>query len=195
MLFIRRTKPPRARRIAARDVAVRGLAVSGLALLLAFAMGGCGKPSLTPQRAFNKNDCAIRCATLGLTPVAEAQPIPRSPIPPIPPSGPERASTAAELQHGSGLFRSYGCVLCHGAAGRGDGRIAATLRNRPRDLRDLAAFEQGTSVAAISATIERGIVPSGMPAHAFIPPPERELLARYILSLSDTRHLTRGDTK
>ena len=182
MLLTSRPKSPRASAVEA----------CGLAALLAFTLGGCEKLSLTPLSASSKTTCEMRCTASGLLAAATAQPAPRVPDAP---SAPERASTAEELRRGSSLFRSYACVLCHGLEGRGDGRMAATLRNRPRDLRDLSAFKQGTSIAAISATIERGIVGSGMPAQAFIPPPERELLARYILSLSEARHLSRGGPK
>jgi mono/diheme cytochrome c family protein len=155
----------------------------GLALLLALAAAGCAKVDLAaPKPVARKDDCSPQHAA------QEAAAVP----PPVPQKVAARTSTADELRRGSALFQSYGCVLCHGPQGRGDGRIAATLRTPPRDLRDLAAFEQGTSVAAIAATIEHGIARSGMPAHAFVPPPERELLARYILSLNEGSKLSQG---
>ena len=103
-----------------------------------------------------------------------------APVPPTSATAP--AISAAGLQQGRLLFGSYGCALCHGESGAGDGRLAHSLPTRPRDLRDPAAFRQGTSVAAISSSIARGVPGTSMPAHGFIPPADRELLASFILS-------------
>lgn len=168
-----------------------------LAAALAVA-AGCAKADLAARRPARAEECSPVHAAVAATPAP-------APLPPAVPAqastagsakasmtSSAKASTASELARGSELFRSYGCALCHGPGGRGDGRLAATLRTRPRDLRDLAAYTQGTSVAAIASTIEHGIARSGMPAHPFVPPPERELLARYVLSLPAPSPPSRG---
>lgn len=95
-------------------------------------------------------------------------------------------ATPEELAEGQRLYRVYGCALCHGMEGRGDGRDAQTLDVPPRDFRDEAAFRQGHSVGSIEQTIVSGVVDengSPMPAFPDIPENDRRLIAEYVMSL------------
>jgi len=96
------------------------------------------------------------------------------------------APTAEDLAEGQRLYRVYGCALCHGMEGRGDGRDAATLDVPPRDFRDEAAFKQGHSVDAIVETVASGVVDergSTMPAFPDIPEEDRRLIAQFVMTL------------
>jgi mono/diheme cytochrome c family protein len=44
-----------------------------------------------------------------------------------------RAADVAAQQRGASLFETY-CVLCHGSAGKGDGRAAALQKTPPANL-------------------------------------------------------------
>ena len=54
------------------------------------------------------------------------------------------------------------CSSCHGAAGKGDGVIAATLKRRPADLTQLAKKNGGVFPAEkVLETIDAGAKPHG----------------------------------
>ncbi|MEW6754902.1 MAG: cytochrome c [Candidatus Latescibacterota bacterium] len=95
------------------------------------------------------------------------------------------AADAQELAAGKDLYVRQGCPVCHGDQGRGDGRIAQTLRPPPRDFRATGAYKQGTSVAQIATTIEKG-APGGsaMPPYPHLNPRQRLLLAAYVRHLA-----------
>lgn len=91
---------------------------------------------------------------------------------------------------GRELYVQNGCAVCHGADGRGDGPVAATLDPPPRDLRDPSTYRVGASLEEVASTIEKGVLVfggSGMPAYPHIPAEERLELARYIVSLQEER--------
>ena len=56
---------------------------------------------------------------------------------------------------GKSLYATY-CASCHGAAGKGDGPFAKSLRKRPPDLTRLAIANQGTFPAERVAKIIDG---------------------------------------
>lgn len=92
--------------------------------------------------------------------------------------------TAPSSSDGRALYRSNGCVSCHGPDGHGDGPIAPTLDPLPRDFRDSAAFKHGTDAAAIAQTLATGIPGGGaMPLFAHLTNAERLALARFVISL------------
>ena len=100
--------------------------------------------------------------------------------------GCERAADREERPaRGARLFEEQGCVVCHGAAGRGDGPRARALDPPPRDFSDVSAYLQGTSAAAIAATIAGGIrVHSApMPTFAHLTEEERLALGEFIVAL------------
>lgn len=94
-------------------------------------------------------------------------------------------SPEAAIVAGKRLFAKNGCQVCHGAGGRGDGKMAPALRPPPRDFRDRSAYRQGHSPAEIAHTIREGISTGrgGMPAYAHLKAEERDLIAQYIASL------------
>lgn len=95
-------------------------------------------------------------------------------------SRPTSAPTAAD---GERLYRSNGCVGCHGMAGRGDGEVGRTLVPPPRDFRMVEAFKNGTSAVSIARTLAVGIPAGGsMPLYAHLSNHERMALALYLLS-------------
>ena len=94
--------------------------------------------------------------------------------------------TAAELEKGQALYKKYGCAVCHGRNGRGNGQIARTLNPRPRDFHDPTVYKYGRSVKAVSRTILKGALDErgmGMPGYPQIPEGEREAISAFIVSL------------
>ncbi len=72
--------------------------------------------------------------------------------------------------------------------GAGDGPVGLTLKTRPRDLRDEAAFKNGATVETIAATIASGMGEgdSKMPAYPHLSLIDRTSIARFIVSLRAT---------
>lgn len=98
--------------------------------------------------------------------------------------GPAAEPTMAE---GLKLYRSNGCISCHGPDGHGDGPVARDLIPPPRDFRVAAAFTGGADAESIALTLAVG-VPSGgsMPYYAHLSNHERRAIARYVISLRTT---------
>lgn len=93
---------------------------------------------------------------------------------------------AVSVARGRELFERNGCAVCHGAAGRGDGRIAKTLTPSPRNFRDLAAYKQGASVEEITQTLEKGVAGgTTMPAYPHLSQEERRSIALFIEYLQE----------
>ena len=86
------------------------------------------------------------------------------------------------VARGRALFARNGCQTCHGDQGRGDGGLAASLTQRPRDFRDRSAYRNGYQVEEIAASIAEGLPPA-MPAYSHLSGQTRLLLARCIASL------------
>ena len=53
------------------------------------------------------------------------------------------ADTAADLDKGKQLYHSYGCALCHGWDGKGDGINAQKFDPPPTDFHDPKAYLHG----------------------------------------------------
>ena len=102
-----------------------------------------------------------------------------------PPVASQADPAADEAAQGKELFQSYGCAVCHGLEGRGDGITAASLLVKPRDFHDPSAYKFGTKPEEISHTVQEGITTSGMPAYGHIPEDERLLIAKYVISLQE----------
>ena len=93
---------------------------------------------------------------------------------------------AASVSRGRELFERNGCPVCHGAEGRGGGRIAKTLTPSPRNFRELAAYKQGSSVEEIARTLEKGVAGgSTMPAYPHLSPDERRSISLFIEHLQE----------
>jgi len=93
----------------------------------------------------------------------------------------------ADIEEGRSLYLSYGCGVCHGKEGEGNGPASASLRTRPRDFHDVASFAGGHTIESIAGTIERGVAEgrTGMIAFPQIPREERMQIAAYIISLGE----------
>lgn len=100
-----------------------------------------------------------------------------------PPVASQAAPAADEVTQGKELFLSYGCAVCHGEEGRGDGITSTATPVKPRDFHDRGAYKLGNKPEDISRTIQGGITTSGMPAYGHIPEDERMLIAKYVVSL------------
>ena len=96
-----------------------------------------------------------------------------------------QADRDARQALGGRLFEEQRCVVCHGAAGRGDGPRARALDPPPRDFRDRSAYLQGTSARAIAETVASGIRvhSAAMPTFSHLTEEERLALGEFIVSL------------
>lgn len=118
----------------------------------------------------------------------------------------ERGSDAS-VEAGRDLYRQNGCVSCHGREGHGDGQVGGTLEIRPRDLRDAAAYKQGTDVDSIADTIANGVSGGAagarqtgqvyhhtqvMPRFNHLSDAERRSIALYVISLQRPEGATRN---
>lgn len=93
------------------------------------------------------------------------------------------------VKAGAALYARYGCAVCHGPEGRGDGPVGRSLNPKPRDFRDPEAFKRGRSLGAISETILKGVMDRGvgMPGYPHIPEDERRTIAAYVASLGESK--------
>lgn len=97
--------------------------------------------------------------------------------------GPAPSSAEPSIGEGARLYRSNGCVSCHGAEGHGDGPVGRALVPPPRDFRQEAAFKAGTDPESIALTLAVGVPEGGsMPLYAHLTNHERRSLARYVIS-------------
>ncbi|MGH8751003.1 MAG: FTR1 family protein [Burkholderiales bacterium] len=83
-----------------------------------------------------------------------------------------------DLQAGALLF-SNNCASCHGAAGHGDGTLAATLNPKPGNFHDRERQLQ-RSVFVLYNTISQGVSGTAMPAFRQFTEDERWALAFYV---------------
>lgn len=90
-----------------------------------------------------------------------------------------------EVQKGSELYEQNGCAGCHGDNGKGDGPAGQALTPKPRNFHDTSAYKQGANFEDIVKTIETGIPGTAMVAYPHIPRSDRQLIARYIVSLQN----------
>ena len=88
------------------------------------------------------------------------------------------------VQDGKALYNRYGCTVCHGLDGHGDGPISYTLKPPPRDFRDPGAYRIGRDVVTIAGMLKDGIPDSpSMVPFPHIKDEERFKIAMYVASL------------
>ena len=88
------------------------------------------------------------------------------------------------VQEGKALYARYGCTVCHGMDGHGDGPISYTLKPPPRDFRDPGAYRIGRDVVTIARTLRDGMPDSpSMVPFPHIKDEERFKIAMYVASL------------
>lgn len=95
------------------------------------------------------------------------------------------------IDRGRELFRTIAqCSRCHGEQGRGDGPLAAELRDsddQPQPLPDFAqgqlSFKGGAEGADIFRVLSTGMAGTAMPSFLALSRQDREDLARFVTSL------------
>ena len=88
------------------------------------------------------------------------------------------------VQEGKALYGQYGCTVCHGMDGHGDGPISYTLKPPPRDFRDPGAYRIGRDVVTIAGTLRDGMPDSpSMVPFPHIKDEARFKIAMYVASL------------
>ena len=98
------------------------------------------------------------------------------------------ADTATVANQGKELFRSYGCALCHGWDGGGDGVNSQKFDPPPTNFHHIKAYLHGTDTDSIRRSIQYWIKEDNsiMPAFEDIPPVELEQIISYLQSLQKT---------
>ncbi|MES2318856.1 MAG: cytochrome c/FTR1 family iron permease [Pseudomonadota bacterium] len=89
-----------------------------------------------------------------------------------------------DLTLGARLYQNQ-CSACHGATGRADGPLAASLNPAPIAFTDMARARQRTPFA-LHQIISNGVGGTSMPAFAALSDDERWALAFYASTLSNT---------
>lgn len=86
---------------------------------------------------------------------------------------------------GKELYLSYGCALCHGRNGDGDGINSQKFNPPPTDFHNSKAYLHGQDKGSIRRSIRYGIREDSsiMPAFEDIPPEELDQIIRYLQSL------------
>jgi copper(I)-binding protein len=94
--------------------------------------------------------------------------------------------SAQDLENeGKGLYLNYGCALCHGKNGDGNGISAQKFDPPPTDFRDPGNYRHGHDRESLRYSITRGIKEdnSAMPAFGHIPAGETDKIISYLISL------------
>ncbi len=95
------------------------------------------------------------------------------------------ADNSAVENKGKELYLSYGCALCHGWKGRGDGINAQKFDPPPTNFHNPKAYLHGQDGDSLRRSIQYGIKEDNsiMPAFEDISPSELYQLIRYLQSL------------
>ncbi len=93
------------------------------------------------------------------------------------------------VEKGKALYLSYGCAVCHGKEGKGDGISANTFDPKPTNFDNVKNYHHGSAKQDIVYNIRMGIAQesSGMPSFAHIPRKEVEMIADYLISLQNKK--------
>jgi cytochrome c len=86
-----------------------------------------------------------------------------------------------ETKRGKELYESNGCAGCHGITGKGEGN--ESLVPKPRNFRIISSYKQGSTLEAITRTLETGLPDSLMSPYPHLPETDRKAIARYIVYL------------
>jgi cytochrome c oxidase cbb3-type subunit 2 len=108
--------------------------------------------------------------------------------PPLPPPPVDPSRNVVSLEHGLTVYTAN-CVICHGAAGLGDGPQAAPLDPKPRNFSS-GWFKIGTTRSGLpsdddlAATIRHGMLPAAMPPWGQLTDGEQRSLALAVRHLA-----------
>jgi len=91
-------------------------------------------------------------------------------------------SKPPSVRRGATLYQAQ-CASCHGAQGKGDGPLAATLTPPPIAFTDRERARE-RSLFALHQTISRGVEGTSMPAFASLPDEDRWALSFYISTMA-----------
>lgn len=91
----------------------------------------------------------------------------------------------ALIAKGRKAYLSYGCAVCHGKEGRGDGLNAKQFYPPATNFTSIESYQKGSGKDAMRSAIRNGIneEKSIMPAFKDIPNDELEALLVYLVSL------------
>jgi high-affinity iron transporter len=87
-----------------------------------------------------------------------------------------------DLTRGGALYIAQ-CASCHGAAGRGDGRLAASLEPKPIAFTD-PERARSRSLMALYQVVTQGVAGTSMPSFSSLSEEDRWALAFYIGTMS-----------
>jgi mono/diheme cytochrome c family protein len=95
------------------------------------------------------------------------------------------ADTSTVKDKGKEFYQSYGCALCHGWNGRGDGINSQKFDPPPTNFHDPKAYLHGNDKDSIRRSIQYGIKEDNsiMPAFEDMPPQEVDQIISYLQSL------------
>ncbi len=99
------------------------------------------------------------------------------------------ADTGPVADKGKELYLSYGCALCHGRNGSGDGINSQKFIPKPTDFHNPQSYLHGRDKDSIRRSIQNGIKEDNsiMPAFQDIPPEELDQIINYLQSLRNRR--------
>jgi len=97
--------------------------------------------------------------------------------------------TAEVQDKGKGLYLSYGCALCHGPNGQGNGINSQKFKPPPTNFHDLKAYLHGQDRDSIRRSIQNGIKEDNsiMPAFQDISTEELDQIIDYLVSLQEKK--------
>jgi mono/diheme cytochrome c family protein len=100
-----------------------------------------------------------------------------------------RADTIPLVNKGKELYHSYGCALCHGINGEGNGVSSKRFDPPPTNFHETKAYLHGQDKDSIRRSIQYGIRQNNsiMPAFEDIPKEELEQIADYVQSMQKKR--------
>lgn len=89
------------------------------------------------------------------------------------------------VEQGPELYLSYGCAVCHGPSGDGQGMRKVEREKPPTNFMDRKSYRFGHDKNSIKHSIKFGIKEQGtiMPAFHHIPDEELEAISVYLISL------------
>lgn len=85
------------------------------------------------------------------------------------------------IEEGKKLYQDNGCSVCHGDQGQGDGPLAGSLKNKPRNFKDYEEMKRMPTIRMEQA-IHKGLKGTAMPAFDQFSDSQVEVLTKYLRS-------------